>query len=207
MKLMHCIKDVEISVPDDRHEDVSAILVQTGLFKRDDYTEINPHIEYKCGFPRLSTSEWLALPVSFVIFPASFCGLEPLDVNTVRPAECAQGSFVFSGEMLDSIPRDDIKTFCFPRLAPFIKGLAERYLYKSDDMAAVAAEHLVDGMNLSKPWCDEQLHAASPEVVDFVESLIRGKQSRIAYYQDNTVTCMVVDEEQASKLPHIPGYK
>lgn len=188
-------------------DNAQIVLKQTGLFEIEGYADINAHNEYKSGFSRLKTTAWLPRPVSFVILPASFCGLQPLDTCAFRPCEDVQTDYEFSKEILEAIGKEDVATFQFPRLAPFVTGLVKRYLETGDDMAAVAVEHLVDGLNLSEAWCNQNLSATSSEVTEFVERLIRGKKSRIAYYQDNKVTCMISDEKQASRLFRIPGYQ
>lgn len=207
-KLWLRLQDVEICVPDDAVGDVSTILSYTGLFKKEGYKNLNAHNEYKSGCLRLVTTAWLHRPVSFVVFPASFYGLQPLDAHTFRPCEHVKSDSEFSKEILDTVHERDVRNWRFPRLAPYIASLAKRYLETGDDMAAMAVEHLVDGLDLSETWYDQQMDKETPmEVTGFVTRLIRGKKSRIAYYQEHKVTCMIADEEQASKLTRIPGYQ
>ncbi|RMD42947.1 hypothetical protein DV735_g2231, partial [Chaetothyriales sp. CBS 134920] len=40
---------------------------------------------------------------------------------------------------------------------------------------------------------------------EYAEQLARTKRDRIDYFSDNTVTCYVTDEKEASTLFHIPG--
>lgn len=198
---------MEVCVPDDVMDNAQLVLRDTGLFEIQDYVDINAHNEYKSCFSRLQTTGWLPRPVSFVILPTSFCGLQPLDTCAFRPCANTIPESEFSKEILEAVGEEDVATFPFPCLAPFIAGLVQRYLETSDDMAAVAVEHLVDGLDLSEAWCNQHLSATSSEVKEFVDRLIRGKKSRIAYYQDNEVTCMIANEEQARRLFRIPGYQ
>lgn len=196
---------MEFCVPDEVVDNASVILTETGLVKKDPYAEIHVHNEYKSTFPRLTTTGWLPRPVTFVIFPASICGLQPIQMHSFRPVDYFQSDSEFSKEILQGIDAEDLKTMSFPRLAPFITSLTTRYLELGDDMAAAAVEHLVDGLNLSDAWCVKALASASLEVIEFVQERIRGKKSRIDYYQDNTVTCMIADEDQAKRVERIPG--
>lgn len=205
--LSHALQDVEMCVRDQDVENASLALTETGLYKIEPYKDIHAHNEYKIRFSRLTTTGWLPHQVSFVIFPASFCGLHPLETHVFRPGDYAQPGSQLSKEILDSISEDDVKSWYFPRLTPFVTGLVKRYLETGDDMAAAAVEHLVDGLNLSDAWCGSRLYSASPGITEFFQRLVNGKKSRIAYYQDNTVTCMIADKEQANRVTRIPGYE
>lgn len=198
---------MEFCVPDEAVDNASVVLIETGLVKTDPYADIHLYNEYKSKFPRLTTTSWLPHPITFVVFPASVCGLQPLETHAFQPRDYIKSDSEFSKEILEGIEAQDLKTMSFPHLAPFITSLTSRYLNLGDDMAAAAVEHIVDGLNISESWCLKQLHSASPQVLGFVQELIRGKKSRIAYYQDNTVTCMLADEEQAIKVTKIPGYE
>lgn len=197
---------MEFCVADEAVDDASVILTETGLVKTDPYADIHLYNEYKSKFPRLTTTSWLPDPITFVIFPASVCGLQPLETHAFRPGDYIMPDSEFSKEILEDLDAEDLRNMLFPRLAPFMTSLAKRYLEWGDDMAAAAVEHLVDGLDISDAWCTTQLHSVSPDVLEFVQERIRGKKSRIAYYQDNTVTCMIVDEEQAKRVSTIPGY-
>lgn len=177
-------------------------------YEKDPYAELHLYNEYKSTFPRLTTTGWLARPFSFVIFPASICRLQPLATHAFRPVDSLQADSAFSKNILQDFEADDLKAMTFPRLAPFLTSLTRRYLELDDDnMAACAVEHIVEGLDLSDDWCTQHLDSASPEVVDFVRGRIRGKKARIAYYQDNAVTCMLASEEEAKRASRIPGYQ
>lgn len=133
--------------------------------------------------------------------------MQPLSTHVFRPVDNLQSDSAFSKEILQDIEADDLKTMSFSHLAPFLTSLTKRYLELDDDMAAGAVEHIVDGLDLSDDWCAQHLDSASLEVVEFVRGRIRGKKSRIAYYQDNTATCMLADNEEAERVSKIPGYQ
>lgn len=103
--------------------------------------------------------------------------------------------------------QDDIPSLHFPRLGPLLKGLATRFLDTRDDVAMMAVEQLVDGMDLDEAWVEKQLGGCSATVIDLVIGRVRGKKSRIDYYMENKITCFVFDEEEAEKVRLIPGYE
>lgn len=108
-QLIHALQDVEICVPDQIVDDASLTLTETGLFENNSYSDIHAHNEYKFRFLRLITTDWLARPVSFVIFPASFCGLQPLDTHAFRPVDYTLSASEFSKEIPDSIHKEDLR--------------------------------------------------------------------------------------------------
>ena len=74
-----------------------------------------------------------------------------------------------------------------------------------DDIATMSIEQLVDAMDLDGAWCDKHLADQLPGTRDLVQSLIRGKMSRIDYFSTNKVNCFITNEEEAEKLQTIPG--
>ena len=57
----------------------------------------------------------------------------------------------------------------------------------------MAAEALVDGMNLDEEWCRASLPATQSDELNFALRLVRGKGSRIADFSPNEVTCFIAD--------------
>ncbi|KAF1951785.1 hypothetical protein CC80DRAFT_553152 [Byssothecium circinans] len=203
------IHDVEIAVPTDQLTDaVGALRRRGGLFEPHGYdpTSFTAHTEHKRGFPRFSVTA--STPkISVILFPASFSGLEPLEACSVHGPDLSSSGRVFSSQILDSMTPMEVEAFCFPLLGPFFVGLLKRYAENIwDEMAMVGAEHLVDGMNLDEEWCRKNLVDVPDGVVQLARRLVKGKQSRIAYYQDNTVTCFIKDEQEAAILRRIPGF-
>jgi hypothetical protein len=99
----------------------------------------------------------------------------------------------------------DIAALPLPRLAPLLRGLAKRYLDTQDDMAMIAVEQLVDGMNLDEAWVERNLKDSDAALLRLVMNRIHGKQSRIDYYSDNTTTCLISGPEEAESVRLIPG--
>ncbi len=93
-----------------------------------------------------------------------------------------------------------------PRLAPFLAGLATKFLLTNDDKSMIAVEQLVDGMNLDESWVDSQLPDCPQIVRDLIMRQIHGKKSRIDYVSDNQITCFVRDEAEAAHVRSIVGY-
>lgn len=168
--------------------------------------ELNLYTEYKRGFPRLKSTGWSLSPCTVTIFPDSFWSLEPLEKSSVDTKEITENIW-FSRQLLDICDRSYITTFPFPRLAPFIKGLARRYLDSEDPTAMIAAEQLVDGTDLDMDWSAKHLGADAQEVKALIERLIFDKQQRIDDFSENTITCYVLDQEEAQNIRRIPGYE
>ncbi|KYK54459.1 hypothetical protein DCS_06417 [Drechmeria coniospora] len=55
---------------------------------------------------------------------------------------------MYSYRLVSTGKLDDIATLRLPRLVPPLKDMASRYLNAADDVAMIAAEQLVDDMNL-----------------------------------------------------------
>ncbi|KAK3945145.1 hypothetical protein QBC46DRAFT_336994 [Diplogelasinospora grovesii] len=182
------------------------LLCSTGLFERESLTELNIYTEYKRGFPRLRSTSWTAHAHAIVIFPASAFGLQPLEKTMIRTQLLAERWF--SKEITDIMPRDEIATSLpLPRLPSLMVGLCRRYLDTGDDVAMIAAEQLVDGMDLDEEWCERHLRDSSPEISQLMAGLVAGKASRIDDFSTNQVTCFVRDRDEADKVRKIPGYE
>lgn len=194
-------------VSDEIVEKASTILQETGLVKKVPFTQVDHDNEFMIDFPRVTTTEWTPEVVSFVILPASACGLQPLGKNSFRPVDYWTSNSILSDELQGAIDAEDIKNMRFPRLPPFFTGLAKRYLETPERnfLAASGAEHLVDGLNISHEWCDKHLPPDTAETA-FVRKLVAGRKGRIDYWQDHTVTTFLADEEQARRASKIPGY-
>lgn len=69
----------------------------------------------------------------------------------------------------------------------------------------IATEQLVDGMDIDEAWCGKHLADVEPEVVDVVLNRVRSKSQRLDYCSDNTVTCYVKDDQEATLVRRIRG--
>jgi hypothetical protein len=72
-----------------------------------------------------------------------------------------------------------------PKLAPFFKGLCRKYCESHDIVFAIAAEALIDGMDLDESWCRMNLDVTRPEELEFALKLVEGKHSRISDFSLN----------------------
>jgi hypothetical protein len=128
-------------------------------------------------------------------------------MNNVISHHGTPSNVVYSSQITDSIPASDVSTFPIPRLSPFLMGLCQRYLKFNDDIAMIAAEQLVDGMDLDEDWCEKHLSTASLEIQQLVARLVDEKRSRLDDFSGYTVTCFVANDADAERLRRIPGYE
>ncbi|RDA94663.1 hypothetical protein CP533_2412 [Ophiocordyceps camponoti-saundersi (nom. inval.)] len=184
--------DLEICVPKSSSSTASDLLCSTGLFETCDLDQqsFNNFTEHKRGFPRIQTTGWTLPQQAIVIYPDSFHGLNPLKETLLQLVCDSDHRFHISKE-LAHLNRQDIAGLPLPRLAPFLKGLAHRYLASRDDMALIAVEQLVDGMNLDQDWVTRNFAPSDAAVIDLVMKQVDSKQSRIDYVSENLITCFV----------------
>ncbi|OAR00234.1 hypothetical protein LLEC1_06454 [Akanthomyces lecanii] len=194
--------DLEICVPQGSTILAAARLCLSGCFQPCDPEEVNNYTEYKQGFPRLITTFSQDKQRFITIFAADVYGLQPLERNTLPPRDM---DGAVSKEMAD-LPLNETATLPLPQLAPFLAGLATKFLLTNDDNAIIAVEQLVDGMDLDESWMNSQLADRPPTVRDIIIERITGKQSRIDYFSNNQVTCFINDEAEALHLRSIVGY-
>jgi hypothetical protein len=69
-----------------------------------------------------------------------------------------------------------------PRLAPFFEGFCRKFCDTRDDFSAIAAEQLVDGMNLDKDRCSNYISPERHKELNFALELVAGKDSRISNF-------------------------
>lgn len=73
-------------------------------------------------------------------------------------------------------------------------------------MAVIAAESLVDGMDLDEDWCMVHLEFTEKKALDLALSLVAGKRSKISDFSTNKVTCFIPSPAEAHRVQKIPGY-
>ncbi|KAH7119386.1 ser/Thr protein phosphatase [Dactylonectria estremocensis] len=189
--------DLEICVPESRSVVAASLLCYTGLFEPfPNDSESNNYTEYKRGFPRVRTTLRTKPPQAITIFPAALFDLGPIEKHLVRFADCK----VHISKEMSHLDPVDIAALPLPRLAPLLRGLAKRYLDTQDDVAMIAVEQLVDGMNLDEAWVERNLKDSDAALLGLVANHIHGKQSRIDYYSDNTITCFISGPEEAESV-------
>ena len=172
------------------------------LFEPADEDTFNVYTEYRRGMPRFRFRENSAACV--VLFPD-----ESLDsggmVDNILPQSLHQQDSEYSLELLDLIPENRITSLPVPFLGPLLFSYCRKYTVMQDDIAAMAVEGLIDGMNLDEFWCTRNLTNIEPKDLDHVLSRIRGKTSRIDYFSPNSVTCIITNDEEAQRLLRVPG--
>ena len=202
-------QDFEICVPAAMASTAAEALCATGLWRPCpfDDSSFNLFTEYKRGSIRLRTTQWAPVPLFFLIFADEVYGLDPLETNSVLVPE--SGEVVASSQIVGSLGGDDPKRSLsglrFPRLPPLFRGLARKFLKTGDDMAMIAIEQLVDGMDLDQDWCKRHLSSAETGVQELAAELVRQKSDRLDEFNGNTVTCFIATPEEADRLRRIVG--
>ncbi|KAI1343420.1 hypothetical protein F5Y15DRAFT_370008 [Xylariaceae sp. FL0016] len=198
------LHDIEICVPEARVSDAATILCSTGLFKQAPEVKFDLFTKYKEGAPRLQPTLWTPASCAVMILPDTLFGLQPLEHTIIR-SEKWNSSLVPSKQILDVTPSKDLAAIPVPRLSSLFVGLCRRWLDQEDDAAMIAAEQLVDGMNLDQDWCSRNVSAAGADVHELLQQLILGKSSRMDEFSGNEITCYIADAAEAERLRDIPG--
>jgi hypothetical protein len=195
-------------VPEASVSKAASMLEGTGLFEPEAIVEFDIYTEYKRDCPRFRSSSWISPSCTLVLLPDKSYFLDPLFNNIVSGGKPAPNSNpIYSSQILDVISPDDVSNLPIPRLPSFFTGLCRKYLESKDDVAMIAAEQLVDGMDLDSSWCTRNLGSTSVEMHQLVNGLIAGKNSRIDDFSGNTITCFIANAEEAARLRLIPGYE
>jgi hypothetical protein len=184
----------------------ASLLRGTGLFEPDEIEEFDLYNEYKRGCPRFQSSSWIYPPSTIVILADKIYGLNPISKN-VLSRDKASSIPSYSSQIVDLIPPTDIHQLPMPRLPVLLVGLCRRFLESHDDVAMIAAEQLVDGMDLDEGWCDRNLSSVSSEVLEIASKLVAGKASRLDDFSENTITCFIANKDEAERVRGIPGYE
>lgn len=180
-------------------------LSETGLFGYEAINDFDIYNEYKRGFPRLRSSAWISPSCTLVLLADSSYGLQPLVKNVIRPHD-DPSNLVFSNQIVDLVSANEVHSLPIPRLPPLFAGLCQRFFDSYDDVAMIAAEQLVDGMDLDEDWCERNLRNASPKVRQLASRLVAEKHLRLDDFSENMVTCFVTAGE-AKRLRLIVGYE
>lgn len=69
----------------------------------------------------------------------------------------------------------------------------------------MAAEQLVDGMDLDEGWLEVQSSAMTLEEKNFATRLVQEKLARIDDFSENEITCYIPNKEEALRVLQIPG--
>ncbi|KAI9848713.1 MAG: hypothetical protein M1837_006800 [Sclerophora amabilis] len=198
------VHDLELCVPANDLEKATAMFnSEKDLLEPAVDSEYSVYTEYKRGFPRFRFCREQDFHI--VLFSDQFCHLEPLSENIVSYEE-HQGTAEYSHEIFDTVSASEVASLPMPRFPPFFTGLCRTYTETKEVMAAIAAELLVDGMNLDERWCLAHFPPSQSDALKFALTLIEGKSSRISDFSPNEVTCFIASREEAQRLLKIPGY-
>jgi hypothetical protein len=125
--------------------------------------------------------------------------------KVIIPLKEHQKDAEYSHEITDLVPAGSVALLPMPRLAPFFEGYCQKFCDTRDDLSAIAAEQLVDGMDLDADWCSNHISPERHKELDFALVLVAGKHSRISNFTPNTVTGYIASKEEAERLHRIPG--
>lgn len=160
------------------------------------------YTEYQRGFPRFRYR--CEQSVHVVLFSDTYLILEPLKSNILQPEDhehCSQ----YSKEIEDMMSAAEIPLLPLPRLQPLFAGACRRYRDYRDDIAGIAVEQLIDGMDLDEDWCRKSISENRPQDLEFALARLEGKSNRTAHSFLNKITCYIADEDEAGIVHAIPG--
>ncbi|KAK2797611.1 hypothetical protein FQN50_009124 [Emmonsiellopsis sp. PD_5] len=198
------VHDLELCVRvNDLKAAASIFESKKALLEKADEIDHNLYTEYKRGFPRFRFRSEPSFCI--VLFTDQYCHLDPLHEHVVSHQE-HQDAKEYSQEILDSVSADQIAALPLPRFAPLFLGFCRTYIETQEVTAAIAAELLVDGMNIDGEWCRTHFHSPQSDELNFALRLVRGKRSRIADFSLNEVTCFIADHQEAQRIRKIPGF-
>ena len=175
---------------------------ETELFEAADEDTFNIYTEYKRGLPRFRFRN--SSTAHLVLLPDMSLNSRGV-VDRVVPQSLHQHDSEYSFELLDLVPKDRIPSLPVPFLGPLLSDYSRKYIASQDAIAAMAVDGLIDGMDLDELWCVRNLTDLGPPGLDYVNSRVRGRVSRIDYFSPNTVTCIILDDEERERLLRVPG--
>ena len=196
-------QDFEIAVrQNDLTRAAGLLKSETELFEPADEDTINIYTEYKRGLPRLRFRN--SSTAHLVLLPDVSSNSKGV-VDYVVPQSLHQQDSEYSFELLDLIPETRIPSLPLPFLGPLLSDYSRKYIASQDAIAAMAVDGLIDGMDLDELWCERNLTDLEPRGLDYVHSRVQGRVSRIDYFSPNTVTCIILDDEERERLHRVPG--
>jgi hypothetical protein len=171
---------------------------EADILRPENEVTYNLYTIHKQGVPRFRHLPEPSFRV--ILFPDDCLGLAPLKKHILRAKRHEDGA-EYSHEISDIIPSSKVSETPIPLLGPFFSGQCARYYLETKDIIfAMAAEQLVDGMDLDEEWCKQHMSTSTPETLSFALTLVAGKASRIDYFSSNTVTCFIPDEQERQRL-------
>ena len=175
---------------------------ETKLFEPADEHTFNVYTEYRRGLPRF---RFINSATAYVVLFPDGPSKPGSTVGNIIPRSLHQSSSEYSSELLDLIPEDRISSLPLPFLGPLLSDYCQKYLMSKDDMAAIAVEGLVDGMDLDDAWCARNLTNLEPRGQQYVSSVIRRKAARMDDFSPNTITCIIANDGERERLLKVPG--
>jgi hypothetical protein len=125
--------------------------------------------------------------------------------DAVVPGNHGNPDSYYSKEIFDMLSVNAIASLPFPSLGALMAASCARYVQSRDVVFAMAAEQLVDGMDIDDAWCTTHLASLSADEQQFACDLVAGKRYRMDDFSENKITCYVADSQAVSNLRRIPG--
>jgi hypothetical protein len=206
LRKAHTLKapqDIEICVPANHlPEAVEILLTKCRLLKISAILKEDIFTDYKKKFPRFAFQEGPNMQLTLLL--DEVYGFQSLDTTTI-PDDRQHSDSYYSKEILDVLSPDAVASLPFPSLGAFLRGLCSRYIQSRDVVYAMAAEQLVDGMDIDTAWCHVHLAHLSHVEQQFASDMIAGKRGRMDDFSENKITCYVADIQDATNIRQIPG--
>ncbi|ERF74383.1 hypothetical protein EPUS_02070 [Endocarpon pusillum Z07020] len=197
------VHDIEICVPANHlPEAVDILQTNCRLMKISNVPKEDIFTDYKKKFPRFASQEGPNIQLTLLL--DEVYGFQCLE-NTIIPDDRQHSDSYYSKEILDVLSPDAIASLPFPSLGAFLGGLCSRYIKSRDVVYAMAAEQLVDGMDIDTAWCHVHLAHLPPVEQKFASDLVAGKRGRMDDFSENKITCYVVDIQDSTNIRRIPG--
>jgi hypothetical protein len=87
-----------------------------------------------------------------------------------------------SYEITDLVPASSVASLPMPRLAPFFEEFFRKFCDTRDDLSAIVAEQLVDGINLDEDWCSNPISPRRHKELNFALELVAEKDPCISNF-------------------------
>ncbi|OCT44579.1 hypothetical protein CLCR_06249 [Cladophialophora carrionii] len=192
------VEDIEVCVSSSKLSSAEQALDSSPLFQRVPPSSPDTHAEYTRECPRFV--EKYADEPQIVLLSD-----EEIEKPDALGREDHGRDVYYSLEILDYLTVEDITQTPIPTLPSLLCYLCLLSFSSGDPVHRTRMEQLVDGMNIDKEWCKENLpdhlHA------QYVMNLVDGKRDRMGDSSGNFVTRYIAAQQMAESVTRIPGYR
>lgn len=196
-------QEIEICVPTAHFSEALEILQnKCQLLKISDDVKADLFTDYKQNFPRFAFQQGSNMKLT--LLRDEVYGFQCFK-DAIVPKDDHHPDSYYSKDILDALSPDVILSLPFPSLGPLMGGSCTKYIQTRDIVYAMAAEQLVDGMDIDLAWCQKHLTHLSSDEQQFAHDLVEGKRDRMDEFSGNEITCYVANSQHVSDLRRIPG--